>query len=211
MSSNALAQQCYDEGFNRQLDALVKQAVTPRMPTIPPIMGGGRAGEMALRGKMLELAVKNPATGSFGGLVKRWQAPYGMLAHLDTHKSDFIQTMQKMKQIHREAVTAGDHAGAATAVDKMKNLRSLYDGRRQQLYGQLGTGAEPRRKLVEVGLPIAAGGAAIGGAAGVGAHIYGKEQARRDTLGDMGDATFTDRLKYLLVPKRTMAQRLFNS
>lgn len=211
MSSHPLAQQCYEEGFNRRIDAMVKSAVGPRVPSVGALMGGGRGGEMALKGKLLELAVKNPNTGTVANFFKRWQAPYGGLEALDSHKRDFVDHMLRLKQLHREALAAGDASTATRLQSSMHDMQALFRHKQERLYGELGTGAEPRRKLLEVGLPVAAGSAAIGGLAAGGAHLYSKEKSRRDTLGQMGDSTFMDRLKYLMVPKRTMAQRIFNT
>lgn len=207
--SHPLAQQCYTEGFQRRLEGLVKQAISPRVATTAATMAGGRGAEMVSRGRTLEAILDNPNTGAWTNTIKRWTAPYGMLDHLKTHRADYAHAHATTQALHDAALAAGDHAGATAAADQLKHIKNIFTQREEELFNQLGTASEPRRKLVEVGLPMAAGGAAIGTAAGGGAYLYGKDQARKDTLGEVGDATFMERLKMLTMPKQTIAQKLF--
>lgn len=201
-----IAQQCFQEGFQRRSEQLIKAALNPRAATTYP--GAGTA-KMIMQGKGLELDIKNPATGSFTRLLKQWQAPGDELRSLNENKQKFVQDMLGLKREYASAMARGNLGRADVLSATMQEMKGRFLRDRESLYGALGAGAEKRRKLVETGVPALAGGAAVGGL-GAGGLYLRDHLANQNRQSEMSNAPFMDRLKYFVAPKATISKRLFD-
>lgn len=208
MTTN-LRDQCRQEGFRRHFTDLVKQALSPKLPTHFASLAG-REAEMATRGFLLDRTLRQKDLGPITRFLKEWQVPYGMRSHLSNAEKTYFDEAKHIRQMRASKLTAGDTTGAKALSDALDVRKHEHRRTMADLYAQMGTASEPRRKVIEIGLPIAAGGAAVGGVAGGVSYLQGRATERDNTESALAGSKFMDRLKYLVAPKQT-ASRWFNS
>lgn len=216
---NKLASQCYQQGFQRGMAGLLKQAWNPRMATRFPIPAGrGPVNAIAAEKLLAELA--NPNLGPVERFLKTLQIPHGTLEALsaagEAHAGDASRSYRNVLHRARAAARARRASGISPTLEgeyreaqnAHRRMKATYNAQRLDDMTQLGAVTEPRRKMLEVGLPIGAGVAGIGGAGAVGAGLYGRAKGKEDHAVDMSQMPLAQRMKYLFAPVRSMNQTL---